>query len=112
MKWDRRDQMNVIELDFGGIKSLWELHEYLKEAFGLPDYYGHNMDALWDCLHCSFDEPTTIILNNLSGISKELKEAAETMLEVFADLEREDEEVTVQIKTANDTHCNLSDFMI
>lgn len=104
--------MNAIELDFAGIKSLWELHEYLKEAFCLPDYYGHNMDALWDCLHCSFDEPTTIILNDLSEIPKELKEAVEIMLELFTDLEREDEEVTVQIKTADEDYFNISDFMI
>ena len=104
--------MNVIELDFGGIKSLWELHEYLKEAFGLPDYYGHNMDALWDCLHCSFDEPTTIVLKNLSGISKDLTEAVEIMLELFADLEREDEEVTVRVETAEDAQVDLSNFMI
>lgn len=104
--------MNVIELDFTGIKSLWELHEYLKEAFDLPDYYGHNMDALWDCLHCLFEEPTTIVLKKLSKIPKELKEAVATMLEVFADLEREDEEVTVRIETADDARINLSDFML
>ena len=26
------------------------LHDYLKEALGLPDYYGRNMSALADCL--------------------------------------------------------------
>lgn len=25
-------------------------HTYLKEALGFPDYYGENMDALYDCL--------------------------------------------------------------
>ncbi|MEI3304658.1 MAG: hypothetical protein V8R40_00735 [Dysosmobacter sp.] len=30
--------MNTITLDFSGIKSYWELHEYLKEIFRLPDY--------------------------------------------------------------------------
>ena len=104
--------MNVITLDFTGIKSLWNLHEYLKGVFDLPDYYGHNMDALWDCLHCMFDEPTTIILRNISAIPKELKEAVKTMLELFADLEREDQEVIVQIETVADTYSNISDFTI
>ena len=104
--------MNVITLDFTGIKSLWNLHEYLKEIFRLPDYYGHNMDALWDCLHCMFDEPTTIMLRNIYALPKELMEAVEIMLELFADLEREDQEVTVQIEMADDTHSNISDFMI
>lgn len=57
--------MNTITLDFSGIKSYWALHEYFKEVFQLPDYYGRNMDALWDCLRCSFEEDTTIILKNL-----------------------------------------------
>ncbi len=25
-------------------------HEYLKEVFGFPEYYGKNLDALYDCL--------------------------------------------------------------
>ena len=25
-------------------------HEYLKKIFSFPDYYGNNLDALYDCL--------------------------------------------------------------
>lgn len=25
-------------------------HDYLKEVFSFPDYYGKNLDALYDCL--------------------------------------------------------------
>jgi hypothetical protein len=27
-----------------------EAHKYLAEVFSLPDYYGKNLDALYDCL--------------------------------------------------------------
>ena len=40
--------MKYITLDFTGIKTLWELHEYFKSIFDLPIYYGRNMDALWE----------------------------------------------------------------
>lgn len=91
--------MNYIILDFNGIKSLWTLHEYFKEVFNLPDYYGHNMDALWDCLDCSFEFPTTIVLKSIEKIPSEMNEATEIMLELFEDLQRDNEKVTVQIES-------------
>ena len=91
--------MNYIILDFNGIKSLWTLHEYFKEVFNLPDYYGHNMDALWDCLDCSFEFPTTIVLKNIENIPSEMNEATEIMLELFEYLQRDNEKVTVQIES-------------
>lgn len=103
--------MNTIALDFSGADSLWNLHEYLKEAFHLPDYYGHNMDALWDCLHCAFNEPTTIILRNVAAIPKELERTAKVMLKLFDELEREDQNVSVRIETGENAYSNLSDFM-
>lgn len=87
--------MNYITLDFAGIKTLWELHEYFKTVFQLPDYYGRNMDALWDCLYYSFEFPTTITLKNVSAIPTEMRETVEVMLELFDDLQREDKKVTV-----------------
>lgn len=91
-------EMNVIALDFSGVDSLRSLHAYLKEAFHLPDYYGRNMDALWDCLHCAFDEPTVIILRNVSGMPKELERTAKILLRLFRELEREERNVTVRIE--------------
>ena len=29
-------------------------HDYLAEALNLPDYYGKNLDALYDCLTKTF----------------------------------------------------------
>lgn len=40
--------MKIIELDGNIIKE--KSHDYLKEVFDFPDYYGKNLDALYDCL--------------------------------------------------------------
>lgn len=40
---DHKIILDVYELNERG-------HEYLKELFGFPDYYGENLDALYDCL--------------------------------------------------------------
>jgi RNAse (barnase) inhibitor barstar len=40
--------MNRVDLDID-ILNQWR-HEYLKMIFGFPEYYGNNLDALYDCL--------------------------------------------------------------
>lgn len=82
--------MNHFVLNFSEIKTLLELHQYLKEVFSLPDYYGNNMDALWDCLSCCYNENTTIELRNFDVLRKRMEQTAKTMLEVFQDLHDED----------------------
>lgn len=103
--------MKRIILDFTGIKTLWELHEYFKTVFQLPEQYGRNMDVLWDCLYYSFEFPTTITLKNLSAIPQEMHEAVEIMLELFHDLQNEDKKVTVVVETETKTE-DISDYII
>jgi ribonuclease inhibitor len=38
------------KVDFSEVKHFIEIHEVLKRDLELPDYYGGNTDALWDCL--------------------------------------------------------------
>lgn len=40
----------MIILDAAMLRERLPAHEYLKEALALPDYYGKNLDALYDCL--------------------------------------------------------------
>ena len=50
--------MTTIKVDFSNIKYFDEVHKTLKKAFNFPDYYGENLDALWDCLdgdYCPID---------------------------------------------------------
>ena len=45
---------NPIILDFSKCRYWSEVHLLLKEKFGLPEYYGENWSALWDCLDGMF----------------------------------------------------------
>lgn len=40
----------MIRIDFREFDTKKELHLYLKEQCQFPDYYGCNLDALYDCL--------------------------------------------------------------
>ena len=61
--------MNIIELDGKLIKK--DGHNYLKEMLNFPDYYGKNLDALYDCL-TDIGIDTEIRLINKDLISKDL----------------------------------------
>ena len=42
--------MKVI-LDVHKLENAENAHEYLKGALNFPEYYGNNLDALYDCLN-------------------------------------------------------------
>ncbi|MBO4901759.1 MAG: barstar family protein [Lachnospiraceae bacterium] len=46
----KQEPFTEYKLDFTGITTREELHDYLAEKLELPDYYGRNLDALYDCL--------------------------------------------------------------
>ena len=79
---------NPIVLDFTGCRYLGQIHRILKEKFGLPEYYGENWDALWDCLGGLFyrDGEIVVEIRGYLTLRKELREACIPMLEVFDDV--------------------------
>lgn len=63
--------LNLIEIDGKLIKK--EGHDYIKEVLNFPDYYGKNLDALYDCL-TEIGIETEIKLINADLISNDLLE--------------------------------------
>ena len=53
--------MRKIVLDIEKMRSLPMLHKYLHTALALPEYYGANLDALYDCL-TAIAEPTELVV--------------------------------------------------
>lgn len=103
--------MNRFVLDFAEVSSLQELHQYFKKVFDLPEYYGHNMDALWDCLSCRYDENTMIVLKNISALPKEMSPSVDIMLELFRDLHDEDG-VQIEIIEDSATDGDISGYLV
>lgn len=52
--------MKQITLDGNILADAAQVHEYLKECLEFPEYYGKNMDALYDCLTDLNDVEITI----------------------------------------------------
>ena len=56
----------MMNIDCTGVENAQQMHILLAKSLEFPDYYGHNLDALFDCL-TDIRRPTTI---RLAGFSR------------------------------------------
>ncbi len=74
---------NPCIVDFSGVKYYSEIHEIIKEAFDFPDYYGKNLDALWDCLTDLSGEVIHVEIHGMSVIRERFDTTAEELIGIF-----------------------------
>ena len=84
-------QIKRILLEVSGCSSWDELHETIKQAFDFPEYYGKNLDALWDCLWETFvkKQQWEISICGAKQMSPELQPYMREVMAVFRQAERE-----------------------
>ena len=90
-----------IELDGKEMKNIERTHDYLKEKFNLPEYYGRNLDALWDILNGNNDE-MDIQLYNEEDMYRNLDGFSEKLLSLFEDLSIENNNISFEIHIPKD----------
>ncbi|CAM2813287.1 barstar family protein [Paenibacillus sediminis] len=86
-----------LTLDGMEINSIEQLHKLLKEKLQLPEYYGENLNALWDCLTAWVDMPLKISWLHFQESKRILGSSAEEFLELFRDAEDELEGFTFEV---------------
>ena len=74
--------MKSVSLDAKKMVEKENMHEYFAKKFDLPEYYGKNLDALFDCL-CEINEPTLIKLKNENALDSATKES---LIQLFRDV--------------------------
>ncbi|ETT37223.1 Barstar Ribonuclease inhibitor [Paenibacillus sp. FSL R5-192] len=81
--------MNTVILDGEDLASSTELHQQLKVKLKLPDFYGGNLDALWDCLTGTIELPLELKWTNYQiseeRLGNEANRVRDLMLEVQAE---------------------------
>lgn len=89
---------NPIIIDFSSCRPE-EIHTMLKEKFGFPEYYGRNLDALWDCMRGLFyDEGEyKVKIYGYNSLDEYVKEYCKEILEVFDDVHKETPNVTFEV---------------
>lgn len=80
---EMRINLKTILLDGNTIITKERLHLELKDALDLPDYYGNNLDALWDCLTTDVELPIKITWINFENSQKYLGPYAQKTLDLF-----------------------------
>lgn len=81
--------MTKLKLDFSTVKNFSDIHKVIKEAFGFPDFYGENLDALWDCMrdYCEFD--LHVVVSEIEHFPDDWKEYMSKIFDVFNDVHNE-----------------------
>ncbi len=75
--------MEKYTINLSGVKSVYDIHERIQEGLKLPDYYGKNLDALWDCI-TDMDAPVEIYIYGAQKLGKENREFfIEKIMKIF-----------------------------
>lgn len=84
-----------IKIDCKKIKTQEAFHSFMKRRFDFPNYYGENLDALWDCLtekrdlHIKLIDSRWLIYN--------LGDYGQKILDLFQDLKEENDNYKIGI---------------
>ncbi|WP_126424888.1 barstar family protein [Brevibacillus marinus] len=81
--------MRTVTLDGRQFDNLEQFHRLLRDKLNLPDYYGNNLDALWDCLTGWVEMPLTIEWLNFQISEAKLGNDCYRLLRLFQDAEKE-----------------------
>ena len=76
----------IISIDGNKISTEEEFHIEISKALKFPDYYGKNLDALWDCLTGYIDTNINLIWSNHQFSKTSLGKKFDVIKSIFDDL--------------------------
>ena len=87
--------MKQVQLSAAHWSSPRAAHEALKEALSFPDHYGHNLDALHDCLTELRD--IQLVIEDCALASRHMPEKWPGFLAVFFDVAQENPSLEIKL---------------
>lgn len=73
-----------------------ELHEFVQEQFNFPNYYGKNLDALYDALS-EMSEKTQVTVSSSIADEENLGEYGERFLTVLEEAAQDNTDLKIKI---------------
>lgn len=88
--------MKTIIIDGNEIISMSEIHDLFVEELDFPEWYGKNLDALYDCLG-DMTEEVEIIFENVPELEENLGISFKKLCRLLEDVSSENDYISVEI---------------
>ena len=89
--------MEEIIIDCAAIRTKEALHQHFRDALGFPDWYGNNLDALYDQL-TSIGVDTQVILQNWSEAEASLDRYAVCARQAMEDAQQNNPKLKIVLE--------------
>lgn len=89
--------MREVIFDTLSVQSIDQLHAELARCLDFPDHYGHNLDALHDCLSGEIELPVKLTWTHYDLTRSKLGKKAERFREVLEDFAQEEPDFVIQL---------------
>lgn len=86
--------MKKITINGKRLKTREALHKYISDKLSFPEYYGNNLDALYDCLS-EINSPLNIIIKNKDIFEEELGQYAVNLILMLTDIQSSNPNIKV-----------------
>lgn len=87
--------MKTYEIDLTGVDTYGEFHNRVSNALSFPEYYGNNLDALFDML-TEYGADTVITFLRSEEMKEALPSYVEKLQKLFADAMEETEGLQIE----------------
>ena len=87
---------NSYIIDLAGVEDRTELHDRIEQGIKVTEWYGRNLDALYDVL-TEYGNGWHVILLNTDDVDDEVRQYVDDMIGVFEDASAVVDDLSVEI---------------